>query len=560
MSTRAAIYCRLSEEDRNKHSSADDSNSIQNQKVMLLQYAAEHHWDVYQIYSDDDYTGADRRRPAFNRLLTDAQDRRFDIILCKTQSRFTRELELVEKYIHGLFPLWGIRFISIVDNADTDNRGNKKSRQINGLVNEWYLEDMSDNIRSVLTTRRKNGLHIGSFALYGYQKDPDRKGHLLIDEEAAAVVREVFTLFSQGYGKTAIARILNERQIPNPTEYKRLHGLHCRQPGQAAGTLWKYSTIADMLENELYIGNMVQGKYGSVSYKTKQNRPRPQSEWYRVENTHDPIIDRRLWDKVQALRAQKAKPFAAGTIGLFAGKARCHACGYVMRSTTTRGRRYLQCPNHHISENACPGAFISVDRLEQTVLHELLCLSEQYLEPDEVKSHPIPIIPKINCSSSANQSTKKPAAQEKAVPQQIQQQLSDIASLREKISECSHAVRSLYLDKTKGLFSECDFLNLLNEFTAEKKRLEQLAADAQRQLNALEKQHIDEEHTKKAASSKESQNPNPPPQHTTDDLSEPNLFPEHLTRQMVEALIDHILVGKRIPGTRDVPIEIYWNF
>ena len=147
---KVAIYCRLSEEDRNKQFETDDSGSIQNQKAMLMQYAMEQGWELYNIYSDDDYAGADRRRPEFNRLLEDAEKRRFDIILCKTQSRFTRELELVEKYIHGLFPLWGIRFISIVDNADTANKGNKKSRQINGLVNEWYLEDMSDNIRSVL--------------------------------------------------------------------------------------------------------------------------------------------------------------------------------------------------------------------------------------------------------------------------------------------------------------------------------------------------------------------------------------------------------------------------
>ncbi len=154
---KAAIYCRLSEEDRNKRSENDDSNSIQNQKTMLLQYAMQQEWEIYRIYSDDDYTGADRKRPEFNRLLADAKERLFDIILCKTQSRFTRELELVEKYIHGLFPLWGIRFVSVVDHADTDNRGNKKSRQINGLVNEWYLEDMSENIKSVLTSRRKNG-------------------------------------------------------------------------------------------------------------------------------------------------------------------------------------------------------------------------------------------------------------------------------------------------------------------------------------------------------------------------------------------------------------------
>ena len=226
---KAAIYCRLSEEDTSKLNENDDSGSIQNQKSMLQQYSIEQGWEIYNIYSDDDYAGADRRRPEFNRLLRDAEQRKFDIVLCKTQSRFTRELELVEKYIHGLFPLWGIRFVSIVDNADTANKGNKKSRQINGLVNEWYLEDMSENIRSVLTNRRKNGYHIGAFALYGYKKDPNQKGHLIVDEAAAAVVREVFDLFSQGYGKTAIARLLNDRGIPNPTEYKKLQGLRYKQ-------------------------------------------------------------------------------------------------------------------------------------------------------------------------------------------------------------------------------------------------------------------------------------------------------------------------------------------
>lgn len=199
---KAAIYPRLSDEDRNKKNAADESESIQNQKSMLIEYAAEHNWEIYDIYCDEDWSGADRNRPEFNRLLKDAQARKFDIVLCKSQSRFTRELELVEKYIHGLFPLWGIRFIGVVDNADTDIKGNKKSRQINGLVNEWYLEDLSDSIRSVFDNKRKNGCHIGSFALYGYKKDPDKKGHLIIDEEAAQVVREVFNLFVQGCGKT----------------------------------------------------------------------------------------------------------------------------------------------------------------------------------------------------------------------------------------------------------------------------------------------------------------------------------------------------------------------
>ena len=243
---KVAIYCRLSEEDKDKLNKTDDSNSIQNQKSMLLQYAMQQGWEVYNIYSDDDYAGADRKRPEFNRLLQDAEDGKFDIVLCKTQSRFTRELELVEKYIHGLFPLWGIRFIGLVDNADTDNKGNKKARQINGLVNEWYLEDMSESIKSALTIRRQNGHHIGAFALYGYMKDPDKKGHLIIDEEAAEVVRYVFRMFAQGMGKTAIAKRLNDKGIPNPTEYKRRKGLRYKQPPSKNSTLWKYSAISDL--------------------------------------------------------------------------------------------------------------------------------------------------------------------------------------------------------------------------------------------------------------------------------------------------------------------------
>lgn len=520
---KVAIYCRLSEEDRNKQFETDDSNSIQNQKAMLLQYAMEQGWELYNIYSDDDYAGSDRRRPEFNRLLKDAEQHKFDIILCKTQSRFTRELELVEKYIHGLFPIWGIRFISIVDNADTANKGNKKSRQINGLVNEWYLEDMSENIRSVLTNRRENGFHIGAFALYGYKKDPDQKGHLIIDEEAAAVVREVFTLFSQGYGKTAIARMLNDRGIPNPTEYKRLHGLRYQQPKTKNSTLWKYFAISDMLINEIYIGNMVQGKYGSVSYKTKQNKPRPKEQWYRVEGTHEPIIDRELWDRVQALIEQRAKPFDVGTIGLFARKARCANCGYTMRSSKTSPQRgskhYLQCSNRHVAKDACIGSFISVDKLERLVIDELNRLSAEYLDKDELEQN-------IEfCDNLQGQKNRL---------------LSDIATYEKKVAEYSKGIRELYMDKVKGLLSESDYVAMSKDFTTERDRLERMIADEERQLSELEEKIAAGDNRR--------------------EIIEQYTNLEHLTREIVETLIDYISVGKRIPGTRDVPIEIHWNF
>lgn len=516
---KVAIYCRLSEEDKNKRFDTDDSNSIQNQKAMLLQYTMEQGWELYNIYSDDDYAGADRNRPEFQRLLRDAEDRKFDIVLCKTQSRFTRELELVEKYIHGLFPLWGIRFISIVDNADTANKGNKKSRQINGLVNEWYLEDMSENIRSVLTSRRMNGFHIGSFALYGYRKDPQQKGHLLIDEEAAAVVREVFTLFAQGYGKTAIARQLNERGIPNPTEYKRLHGLRYQQPKGKTGTLWKYFNISQMLANEMYIGNMVQGKYGSVSYKTKQNKPRPPSQWYRVEGTHEAIIDRELWDRVQSLRAQRAKPLAGGTLGVFAGKARCANCGYGMRSRKSRGKYYLECPSRHVAKEACEGAFLSVEKLEGVVLEEANRIAAAYVDKEAAARG-------IRCESGLDARRKR-----------LQ---GDLAVSRRKAEEYAKGLRSLYLDKVKGLLTDQDYWELSQDFTAERRRWEALAEQGQKQLAELEARRGAAEDPRA--------------------LVEKYTRLEHLTHEMVEILIDHITIGKRKPGEALPPIEIHWRF
>lgn len=516
---RTAIYCRLSEEDRNKKQENDDSESIQNQKNMLLHYAMEQGWEIYDIYSDDDYTGANRNRPAFNRLLRDAESKKFDIILCKTQSRFTRELEIVEKYIHGLFPLWGIRFVSIVDHADTDNKTNKKSRQINALVNEWYLEDMSAGIKSVLDHKRQNGIHIGSFALYGYQKDPDKKGHLIIDEEAASVVREVFTLFAKGYGKTAIARMLNHREIPNPTEYKRLKGISYKAPPSKNGTLWRYSAISAMLTNEMYIGNMVQGRYGSISYKSKKNHPRPKSEWYIVKGTHEPIIDLELWNTVQNMIAMKTKPHATGSIGIFAGKVHCMNCGYVMRSSKNRGKYYLRCATRYASKDACAGAFISVESLEKIVLTELQRLTDTYLDKDALAK---------NINNSHNYDKQKRKC------------LTDLEIYRKKLAEYKRGLHALYLDKIKGVLTDEDFIELSNNFSAEKKCLENRISQAEKELSALdEKGGSDDDRG---------------------TLIERYIHIDHLTHEIVSEMIDHIRVGKRPQAAQDVPIEIHWNF
>lgn len=314
--------------------------------------------------------------------------------------------------------------------------------------------------------------------------------------------------------------MLNDRGVPNPTEYKRLHGLRYKQPTRKNSTLWKYFAISDMLCNEMYIGNMVQGKYGSVSYKTKQNKPRPKDEWYRVEGTHEAIIDRELWDKVQSLIEQNAKPFSVGTIGLFAQKTRCMYCGYTMRSNKqTDGRRYLQCSNRHVSKDACIGSFISVPKLEQAVIKELNRMSMAYLDKDELEQ---------NVTFNNNLKEKQEALK------------STISTYEKKIAEYTKGIRELYLDKVKGILSEQDYLDLSKDFVTQKERLEKLVADTQKQLDTLERKMEDGDNHRQ--------------------LIEQYTNLEHLDREIVEKLIDYILVGKKDPVTKEVPIEIHWNF
>lgn len=515
---RVAIYCRLSEEDKNKPNTAD-SESIQNQKSMLVQYSTDREWEIYNIYSDDDYTGADRERPEFKKLLIDAENKKFDIILCKTQSRFTRELEIVEKYIHNLFIEWGIRFISIVDNADTDIKGNKKARQINGLINEWYLEDLSENIKSVLKNKMKQGYYIGSTALYGYIKDPNKKGHLIIDEEAAEIVRRVFNLYDKDYGKSTIARILNEQNIPNPTEYKKLKGIAYKIPPHKAGTLWKYFAIADMLVNPMYIGSMVQGRYGSVSYKSKKNKPTPKEDWIIIENTHEPIIDNDLWERVQIKIKSNFKPFIATETSLFTKKVRCLYCGYIMRSGKSRGIRYLKCGTKHIAKNACIGSYISYKKLTEIIKQQIDSFIDCYLDKNALEE---------NVNLTTNQHNKKA---------QIE---ADIKIYENKINNYTKGINEAYFDKIKGVIDEDEFIAVTKEFREQKSLYQKMTDEATKKITVIDENNSVLRDKKQ--------------------IIDEFISDKELNRIIVNTLIDNIKVGKNNRKTKEQPIEITWNF
>lgn len=517
MSDKVAIYCRLSEEDRDKKIKEDDSGSIQNQKLMLIEYANKQGWTIFDIYSDDDYAGSDRKRPDFNRMLVDAEAGRFDIVLCKTQSRFTRELEIVEKYIHNLFPQWGIRFVSIVDNIDTNIKGNKKARQINGLINEWYLEDMSDSIKAALRTRIKAGYFIGSIAPYGYMKDPEQKGHLIIDEEAASVVREIFYLYTNGMGRTQIARNLNSRGVLNPSEYQRQKGLRKKCNGKSLNTLWKYYSVSTILQNEVYIGNLVQGRTFNPTYKSAHTIPAPKERWVKVENTHDPIIDKDTWFLTRRIWNEKSKPcYCNKTINIFSGKIVCKYCGYNATAAYSSHKRYYRCSTRKFDKKSCQGVTVFEKTIEKAVINELKKIFQEFADNEQIETG----------VSLKNEVTTK-----------IEYLQKDLQNIKKKVLETDNALKNLYIDKLKNIISQTQFETISEQLDKDK-------TDLIKQQTTIS---ADIDYFNSVKNTQKSKK----------EILDKYLNFEKLTRQMVEQLIDKIVIG----GTKtDREIVIHWNF
>lgn len=340
---KAAIYCRLSDEDKEK--SGEASESIQNQKSMLTNYARERGWEIFDIYCDENFSGIDSERPEYKRLLNDAEKRKFEIILCKTQSRFSRNMEHTERYLNGLFDEWGIRFIGVVDNVDTSQKFNKKSRQINGLINEWYLEDLSENVKAVLKNKHKDGKSTRPFMPYGFKKNASDKNKTEIDEPAAKVVREIFKLFLKGISAFEIAEILNEKNIPSPQEYKRKNGEKLNLPRKNPDGKWTAQAILRTIKNPMYAGDLVHNIYSKPSYKSKKVIKNHKKLWDITKNAHPCVVSRSIFEQANGMIKKKNT----------SPPAICGNCGEKMRTLRKTNAKktyiYLKCGNCGFSVN-----------------------------------------------------------------------------------------------------------------------------------------------------------------------------------------------------------------
>ena len=393
-----ALYIRLSQEDEDNGKDKQESNSVTSQKTLLNEFIEEHDdLIVYDTYIDDGYTGTDFNRPSFQRLLEDMRKGNINCVIVKDLSRLGRNYIEVGNYIEQVFPLFNIRFIAINDFVDSfKNPASTNTILVpfKNLINDEYCRDTSIKIRTSLNGKKKKGEFIGAFPSYGYIKDPKDKHRLIIDESVANIIRKIFDWnVNEGLGKIAICHRLNDLGILNPTGHKKLElGQNYNNYGIQENTYtWTPSTIRNILNNEVYIGNTVQGKRKTKSYKVHKVEAVPKEEWVRVENTHEAIIDKETFEKAQELSKRDTKVSQkTKELSVWAGFLKCSDCKRAMNkksSTNKSGSKYEYyiCSTYRKkSNNLCTKHSIKLENLEKAVLKAINFHIDLLIDTEEI--------------------------------------------------------------------------------------------------------------------------------------------------------------------------------
>ena len=304
---RVIIYLRLSVEDLEKQD-GNVSKSIVNQLLLLLQYCQKYDLNIVAIFYEEDLSGSDECREEWNKSLTFCELGHTDVYLCKAQARFARSMEFVEKYLHKKFIEWSVRFISLVDGVDTNNKSSKKTSQITAMADEWKLEEQSINTRKTLQGKNRAGQWTAAFAPFGYKKDPMDKYHLIVDEPAAKTVRIIYDMYANGKSYNQICIYLNEHKIPTPSRYRKIQGsnFYCRFNPNGS-EYWCVQSVKKILMDEVYDGILIQHRTEKLAYNIKKKRKVPRNEQIIVACTHEPIIKSEISKIVRTKFSDKKK-------------------------------------------------------------------------------------------------------------------------------------------------------------------------------------------------------------------------------------------------------------
>lgn len=512
-----AIYCRLSKEDGD----SEVSDSIENQKNALLEKANENDWNIYNIYTDDGYTGLNMDRPDFQRMKKDIELGNIDIILVKNQSRIGRDNSDVDKFLNKYLIERRVRCLGLTDNLDNMNKHSKKSSQINGLVNEWYSEDISNNVRFAQDTLRLRGKFIGSNAPYGYIKNPEDKHQLIIDEEIKPIIKKIYSLYLDGYGYTRIAKSLNDDEIPCPSEYKKVFNYN---RSRIKKSQWSYSTVRTILLNEVYVGHMIQKKTETVSYKSNKRIVHDEDARIKVLDTHESIISQKEFDMVQdrIKKVKYSKPIFDSLDGIkrkhiLAGIVTCGDCGRSLRYRNDTQK--FNCATYTTyGKGTCTAHQISLIDLSAILLNEIKSVIKLYAEMKRILD------------------IKNKYLNTKEKKDSINIQLS---KTQKKYNEIENLQESLIEKYLMGKIEEDLYNKMSEKYKLEKENISKTLEDYNNQFNSYEK--IIER------------------QDGWDIIVKKYINIKELNREIINDLVDRITVTQDEEGDLDVHIQFKYS-
>ena len=453
------MYIRLSREDGDKQ----ESESIGNQRKILQRYVKENNLCLVKEYVDDGISGTTFDRPSFNELLQDIENQNINMVITKDLSRLGRDYIKTGFYIEDYFPKNNIRYVAITDGIDTYiDSTNNDITPFKAIMNDMYAKDISKKIKSVKHDKQQKGQFIGGKPVYGYKMHPTEKNKIVIDEAVAPIVRRIFAMALTGMSCRRIAMVLNEEGIPTPATYC---GWQRRQKGPYSG-LWSSERISDMLKNETYIGNMVQGKSVKISYKSQKCIKQEQSKWIVVENTHEPLVDKETFHKVRQLLNSRKYTRSRKYDFLLKGLIFCHECGYPLavinrKTTTGEDRLFFVCRTYQRFTKAgvCTCHCIKEQVVTDAVIEKVREICQAYLHP-----HRLQMIAKETI-----QTDKKELKQEYA-----------IQAVHNKISSLTNNLDKMYMDRLSGLLTETDFERMYQRMKIERTTLEEKLKELER--------------------------------------------------------------------------------
>lgn len=447
---RVAIYIRLSKEDENKEDKkVAESESITNQRSLLLRFVEESGYELVDIYIDDGYSGTNFNRPEFQRMLRDIEAGKINMVVTKDMSRLGRDYIGTGEYIEKYFPAHNVRYIALTDNIDTAlDSTNNDIAPFKAIMNDYYAKDISKKIRTSLRTKQRDGKWVGGCPPFGYMKDPNDKNHLVPNPEEAPIVRKIFELASTGMSAYAIKDYLTENNVPTSAMIRGARGSKSTESIQG---VWNTKTVTGIITNQLYTGDLVQNRRNKLNYKIKKVIYIPKEEWIIVENTHEPLVDKETFENIQKMIPKMSNRPEKKERRLLDGLLYCYDCKHRMTICSPRksdNRTYIVCNYYRMNSKrkVCTSHSFNYDYLEEGIFEIVRQVCQQCLDVETASDK---ITPKC----------KKEDPREKI--------LASLTKLEKDISRNTNNLDKMYIDKLEGKITEEMFDRISNNLKSE---------------------------------------------------------------------------------------------